>query len=148
MFHKVLQSRISATFGQWHYAGHFPRLLRNHKLGIFLFIQEKATVFSYPILISWVLIIGFNMRILTIIFDEEFHNNGLRFSLKMYSFFIIYCLFNYWLNFNKITFILISSTSMFPQIYRNYKVGHKLKESMRYFLFYALPRFLFIVSVP
>jgi len=37
--------------------------------------------------------------------------------------------------------------AMIPQIYNNYMVGHKLKNSMKYFLLYALPRYLLIVII-
>lgn len=36
---------------------------------------------------------------------------------------------------------------MFPQIYNNYMVGHNLKQVMKYFLMYILPRYLLIVNV-
>lgn len=36
--------------------------------------------------------------------------------------------------------------AMFPQVYNNYMVGHKLKEHMKYFLLYILPRYSLIVN--
>jgi hypothetical protein len=54
---------------------------------------------------------------------------------------------SYFSNFHSIYFVIISIVSMFPQIYNNYMVGHKLKNTMKQFLLYVLPRYALIVII-
>lgn len=81
------------------------------------------------------------------LFHEEYRENALKFSAKIYGLFSLICLASYFANFHPLYFILVCGMSMFPQIYTNYMVGHKLKNTMKHFLLYALPKYFLIVIV-
>lgn len=55
------------------------------------------------------------------------------------------CVLSYFANFHPLYFVLLSASAMLPQIYNNYMVGHKLKNSMKNFLLYVLPKYFAIV---
>lgn len=102
-------------------------------------------VFSLPILTIWVIIGGFEVRILTLLFHKEFKENALKFSAKIFAILCVTCVVSYFSNFNSFFFIATTLVAISPQIYNNYMVGHKLKDNMQYFLYYILPRYTFIV---
>lgn len=102
-------------------------------------------VFGLPILALWLMIILIGLRILAALFHDQYNQNSLKFSLKIYAIFSIICLATYILNFHPVYFITISLLSMFPQIYNNYMVGHSLKTNMKHFFCYMLPRYTCLV---
>ena len=72
-------------------------------------------------------------------------NKSNTFTLKLYSFFIFLSLFCYMLNLNYFFFIGSFVALVIPQIVKNYLVGHHLKKSMKYFMYYILPRYSLLV---
>lgn len=63
----------------------------------------------------------------------------------MYAIFILMVFLSYELNASPVFFVGASLLVMVPQIIRNYLVGHKLKKSMIFFMYYSLPRYWLIV---
>lgn len=118
---------------------------RHHKHSNSAITQKKLAIFSFPILIIWVIIVMIEIRLLTILFDEQFRENSLRFSAKIYFLFCIIFIVSYYSNLHSFYIVVTTLLAMLPQIYKNYMVGHKLKQNMKYFLCYILPRYAFIV---
>lgn len=55
------------------------------------------------------------------------------------------CAITFYSNFSNFFLVGTTLVAIFPQIYNNYMVGHKLKDSMHNFLYYVIPRYSFIV---
>ena len=120
-------------------------------LMIFLFSmclssQIKFAIYGFPSFLLCIQLLFMELKILQFI-DHQYKDNYRLFYLKVLGTMFIFYVSTYFVSLDGWIFIIYSCSILFPQIYRNYVVGHKMKSDLHQFFMFSLPRYTLLVII-
>lgn len=118
-------------------------------LMIFLFSmclssQIKFAIYGIPSFLLCIQLLFMELKILQFI-DHQYKDNHRMFYVKVLGTMVVFYALTYFVSLDGWVFIIYSCSILFPQIYRNYVVGHKMKSDLQKFFMFSLPRYTLLV---